>query len=206
MTDSTTPPAAIDVILPVLDEAEALPWVLERMPPGFAPIVADNGSSDGSAELAERLGARVVREERRGFGAACYAGLCVARSEVVAFMDCDGSLDPGELPRVTAPVSDGALELCLGSRRPVPGAWPLHARAANALLARELRRRTGAPLRDLGPSRCSPWGSRTVASAGRSRWCCAPPARAGGSRIGRSPTTPAGAAAPRSREPSGERS
>ncbi len=155
MTDSTTPPAAIDVILPVLDEAEALPWVLERMPPGFAPIVADNGSSDGSAELAERLGARVVREERRGFGAACYAGLCVARSEVVAFMDCDGSLDPGELPRVTAPVSDGALELCLGSRRPVPGAWPLHARAANALLARELRRRTGAPLRDLGPMRAA---------------------------------------------------
>jgi len=145
----------IDVILPVLDEVEALPWVLERMPDGFRPLVADNGSTDGSAEVAERLGARVVREERRGFGAACYAGLRAARSEVVAFMDCDGSLDPAELPRVAELVRDGGADLCLGARRAERGAWPLHARAANAVLARELRRRTGARLSDLGPMRAA---------------------------------------------------
>lgn len=145
----------IEVILPVLDEVEALPWVLERMPAGFSPLVADNGSTDGSGELAERLGARVVREERRGFGAACYAGLRAARSDVVAFMDCDGSLDPTELPRVAEPVRESRADLCLGTRRAEPGAWPLHARAANAMLARELRRRTGAGLSDLGPMRAA---------------------------------------------------
>jgi glycosyltransferase involved in cell wall biosynthesis len=60
----------IDVILPVLDEAESLPWVLHRIPPGYRPIVADNGSTDGSGELARRLGAVVVTEPRPGFGAA----------------------------------------------------------------------------------------------------------------------------------------
>ena len=68
-----------DVVLPVLDEREALPWVLERMPPGYDPIVVDNGSTDGSGELAAALGARVVREPRPGFGAACFAGLTAAK-------------------------------------------------------------------------------------------------------------------------------
>ena len=64
-----------DVILPVLNERDALPWVLERMPDGYAPIVVDNGSTDGSGELAASLGARVVAEPQPGFGAACFAGL-----------------------------------------------------------------------------------------------------------------------------------
>jgi hypothetical protein len=68
-------------------------------------------------------------------------------------MDCDGSLDPRDLPRVAEPVLDGALELCLGARRPDPGAWPRHAQIANTVLAAELRRRTGLPLSDLGPMR-----------------------------------------------------
>ena len=144
-----------DVVLPVLDEREALPWVLERFPAGYAPIVVDNGSSDGSAELAERLGAQVVREPRRGFGAACWAGLDAARADVVCFMDCDASFDPRELPRVADPVARGAADLVLGARQAVPGAWPRHARAANAVLAWELRRRAGVPLRDLGPMRAA---------------------------------------------------
>jgi glycosyltransferase involved in cell wall biosynthesis len=144
-----------DVVLPVLDEREALPWVLSRMPDGFDPIVVDNGSTDGSGELAEELGARVVREPQRGFGAACWAGLAAATDEVVCFMDCDGSLDPRELERVAGPVLAGDADLMLGARRPEAGAWPLHARLANGALARELRRRTGAPLRDLGPMRAA---------------------------------------------------
>ncbi len=145
-----------DVILPVLDEREALPWVLERMPEGYRPIVVDNGSTDGSGELAASLGARVVLEPVPGFGAACFAGLSAAESDVVCFMDCDASFDPRDLPRVADPVLAGTADLMLGARQPiVRGAWPLHARAANTVLALELRRRTGAPLRDLGPMRAA---------------------------------------------------
>ena len=148
--------AAFDVVLPVLDERAALPWVLERMPPGFSPIVVDNGSTDGSGDLARALGAQVVEEPRPGFGAACFAGLLAARADVVCFMDCDASFDPAELPVVAGPVADGTADLVLGARRPAPGAaWPVHARAANALLAFELRRRTGARITDLGPMRAA---------------------------------------------------
>ena len=145
-----------DVILPVLNEAEALPWVLERMPSGFEPIVVDNGSTDRSAPIAERLGARVVEEPRRGFGAACFAGLRAATAPVVCFMDADGSLDPRELRRVVVPVLDGEADLILGARRPEgPGVWPLHAQLANRALAAELRRRAGLRLRDIGPMRAA---------------------------------------------------
>jgi glycosyltransferase involved in cell wall biosynthesis len=146
----------VDVVLPVLDEAAALPRVLGRMPSGFRPLVVDNGSTDGSAAIALRLGARVVREPQRGFGAACHAGLLAAHSEVICFMDCDGSLDPRELPLVAGPVLAGERELMLGARRPECGAWPLHARLANRVLALELRRRTGVRLTDLGPMRAAP--------------------------------------------------
>jgi glycosyltransferase involved in cell wall biosynthesis len=141
-----------DVVLPVLNEREAIPWVLERMPAGFTPIVADNGSTDGSGELARTLGARVVVEPEPGFGAACFAGLSAATDEIVCFMDCDASFDPRDLPRIAAPVQTGEADLVLGARR---GAFPLHARAANAVLAFELRRRTGIELRDIGPMRAA---------------------------------------------------
>src|SRR3954452_17611722 len=82
-----------DVILPVLNERDAIPWVLERMPAGYRPIVVDNGSTDGSGELAAAFGARVVVEPEPGFGAACFAGLSAAGSELVCLMDCDASFD-----------------------------------------------------------------------------------------------------------------
>jgi glycosyltransferase involved in cell wall biosynthesis len=145
----------IDVVLPVLDEAASLPWVLERLPAGFRAVVADNGSADGSAELARALGALVVVEPQRGFGAACWAGLRAARSEVVCFMDCDGSLDPGDLPRIAAPVVAGDADLVLGARLADRGAWPRHARLANRVLVRELARRGGPRLVDLGPMRAA---------------------------------------------------
>jgi glycosyltransferase involved in cell wall biosynthesis len=144
-----------DVILPVLDEAEALPWVLGRMPGGFDPIVVDNGSQDGSPQIAARLGARVIAEPRRGFGAACHTGLIAARAPVVCFMDCDGSLDPTDLPTVCVPILDGNADLVLGARDARPGAWPPHARLANRVLAAELRRRAGVQLTDLGPMRAA---------------------------------------------------
>ncbi len=146
----------VDVILPVLDEALALPWVLGRMPADCRAIVVDNGSTDGSAAVALAHGATVVDEPRRGFGAACFAGLTAARADVVCFMDADASMDPRQLERVAGPVLAGSADLVLGARRPTSmRAWPLHARVANRVLASELRRRTGARLRDLGPMRAA---------------------------------------------------
>jgi glycosyltransferase involved in cell wall biosynthesis len=143
-----------DLVLPCLNEAEALPWVLARVPDGWRAIVVDNGSTDGSDRVAREHGATVVHEQRRGFGAACHAGLLAARAEFVAFCDCDASLDPGALPRVFAPVRDGDADLVLARRRPtVRGAWPLHARYGNRALSRMVRRRTGVRLHDLGPLR-----------------------------------------------------
>ena len=142
------------MILPCLDEAPALPWVLGRMPAGFRPIVVDNGSADGSAALARSLGATVVREPRRGFGAAAHTGLLAATADLVSFCDCDGSLDPRQLPRLAAPLLAGQADLVLGRRAPARrDAWPLPVRLANHELARRVRRRTGVPLRDLGPMR-----------------------------------------------------
>ena len=145
----------IDVILPVLNEADAVPWVLGRMPEGYRAIVVDNGSDDGSAELAQKLGAEVVIEPQRGFGAACAAGLAATKAPIVCFMDCDRSMDPRELPRVVDPVAAGDQDLVLGWRRAEAGAWPVHARIANRVLVQMLRRRTGLRLRDLGPMRAA---------------------------------------------------
>ncbi len=145
-----------DVVLPCLDEAAALPWVLARMPLGYRAIVADNGSTDGSPQIAADLGARVVAASPRGFGAACHAGLLAADHEdgVVCFVDADGSLDPQQLPLLAGPVLRGEADLVLGRRRPTEkGAWPLHARLGNRAVARSLRSRTPYQLHDLGPMR-----------------------------------------------------
>ena len=98
----------VDVIFPCLNEAGALPWILDRMPAGFRPIVVDNCSTDGSGDIARSLGAMVVPEQVRGFGAAAHAGLLAATSDLVCFCDCDGSLDPRQLPLLTAPLRRGA--------------------------------------------------------------------------------------------------
>ena len=146
----------IDVILPCLNEEEALPWVLSRVPAGFHPIVADNGSTDRSASIASAHGATVIPVPQRGFGAACHAGLQAATSEIVCFMDADASLNPADLPQVADPVLTGQADLVLGRRMTRRLAdWPVHARVANKVLAAELRRRTGVRLRDLGPMRCA---------------------------------------------------
>ena len=146
----------VDVILPCLNEAQALPWILDRMPAGFRPIVVDNCSTDGSGEVAKSLGATVVPEPARGFGAAAHAGLLAATSDLVCFCDCDGSLNPQQFPLLTAPLLAGQADLVLGRRAAVQrDAWPLPARVASWELARRVRRRTGLGVRDLGPMRAA---------------------------------------------------
>lgn len=143
-------------MLPCLDEAAALPRVLAGLPPGYRAIVVDNGSGDGSGTVARGLGAIVVEEPRRGFGSACLAGLAAAEADLVAFCDADGSLDLRDLPAVVDPVRTGEADLVLGRRRPTSWrAWPVHARLANRVLAREMSALAGVRLHDLGPMRAA---------------------------------------------------
>ncbi|RFA14229.1 glycosyltransferase [Subtercola boreus] len=164
-------PPLVDVVLPCLNEADALPWVLGRLPAGYRAIVVDNGSTDDSAAVARAHGAIVVTESRRGFGAAAHAGLLAATAETVAFCDADASMDPSELPRMVALLAPAVREvtpgtvtpgtatltgarLVLGRRRPTSrGSWPLHARLANRALSLLIRLRSGVVLHDLGPMR-----------------------------------------------------
>lgn len=143
----------IDIVFPCLNEAAALPHVLSRLPERSRAIVVDNGSTDDSAAIAAAAGATVVHEPRRGFGAAAHAGLLAATAPLVGFCDADASLDPGDLDRFRVLVENGDADLVLGARRADRGAWPLHARLANAVLARAIRRATGCRLTDLGPLR-----------------------------------------------------
>lgn len=146
----------VDLVLPCLDEAEALPWVLGRLPTGVRAIVVDNGSSDDSAEIAIAFGATLVREGRLGYGAACHAGLVAATAELVAFLDADASLDPADLPLLLEPLLAGSADLVVGRRRTiVRSAWPWPLRLANLELARRVRRRTGLSIRDVGPARAA---------------------------------------------------
>jgi glycosyltransferase involved in cell wall biosynthesis len=144
-----------DVILPVLNEVGNLGWVLDRMPAGYRALVVDNGSTDGSGELARDHGASVVHEPQRGFGSACWAGLQAATADVVCYMDADGSLDPSHLPDVAEIVADGGADLVLARRIADRGAWPMHTKLANRVLAAQLNRRCKTNLHDLGPMRAA---------------------------------------------------
>jgi glycosyltransferase involved in cell wall biosynthesis len=143
----------VDVVLPCLNEAGALPGVLAAMPAGYRAIVVDNGSTDGSPDIAAEHGAMVIHEPRTGYGAAVHTGLARATADLVGFLDADGSLDPGELPRLVTPVAESRATLAVGRRVPVGrGAWPWHARAGNLVLARILRGR-GVPVSDIAAMR-----------------------------------------------------
>ena len=121
----------VDIVLPCLDEADALPWVLDRIPRDARAIVVDNGSRDGSAHLAAQRGATVIECTQRGYGAACHAGLMAAEAEFVAVCDCDATLDPSDVSRFVPMLRAGA-DLVVGRRMPSGrGAWPLGARLAN---------------------------------------------------------------------------
>jgi glycosyltransferase involved in cell wall biosynthesis len=148
---------AVTVVLPALDEAEALPAALASFPAGVDLLVVDNGSTDTTAAVAAALGARVVSEPRRGFGAACWAGVLASpQAEVVAFADADGSLDGADLAAVAGPVLAGEADLVIGSRVTggrEPGALSPAALAANRTIGLACGLLFGVPLTDLGPFR-----------------------------------------------------
>ena len=107
-----------DLVLPCRDEAAALPGVIARVPAGFRVVVVDNGSRDGTAQVARDLGATVVEEDRPGYGAAVHAGVEAASAEYVAVLDGDGSMDPAELAPLLAEVREGRATMAVGRRRP----------------------------------------------------------------------------------------
>jgi glycosyltransferase involved in cell wall biosynthesis len=147
------PDGSVTVVLPCLNEAASLPGVLAAMPEGYKPLVVDNNSTDGTAEVARDHGADVVTEHRPGYGSAVHAGVEAAATPVVAVVDADGSLDPAELPALVAELDRGA-DMAIGRRRPVPGLrWPWHARLGTAAVCWRIRTRYGLPVHDIAPMR-----------------------------------------------------
>ncbi len=143
-----------DVVIPCRDEAAALPIVLAEIPAGWRIIVVDNGSTDGTADVARSLGATVISEERPGYGAAVHAGMLAAEAEYVAVIDGDASMRLLDLVPMLDLVRSGAATMAVGRRRPVArGVWPWHARVGTLLLATMIRRRSEFPIHDLAPMR-----------------------------------------------------
>lgn len=151
--------AAVAVVIPVLNEAEALPRVLASIPSWVAHvIVADNGSSDGSGDIARRAGAIVVEEPVRGYGGACLKALAALPQDVgiVVFMDGDASDDASEMTQLVDPIRNGEADLVLGSRvmgERERGALTPQQIFGNALACTLIRLLWGVRFTDLGPFR-----------------------------------------------------
>ncbi len=151
----------VSVIIPTRNEAQAIGRVLADLPRNLVKevIVIDNCSSDGTPEIAARMGARVISETRRGYGRACLTGVAAADTpDVVVFLDGDYSDRPAELPLLLAPIAEGRADVTIGSRLAgprAPGALPWHALFGNWLAASLIRNLFGLRISDLGPFRAA---------------------------------------------------
>ena len=147
----------VSVIIPTHNEAQAIECVLADLPSDLTTevIVVDSNSTDGTPEIAARMGARVIQERRRGYGRACLTGLAAANSpDVVVFLDGDYSDRPSELPILLAPITEGRADITLGSRQQRSArALPWHQLFGNRLAASLIRLLYGLQLTDLGPFR-----------------------------------------------------
>jgi glycosyltransferase involved in cell wall biosynthesis len=154
-------PVRVAVVIPARDEAKSLGLVLDAIPAGLADevVVVDNGSTDGTAQVARSRGATLLREPRRGYGAACLRGIAYLegrRPDVVVFLDADYSDHPEEMARLLQPILCGNHDLVIGSRvlgRRERGALPPQALAGNWLATRIIRLLYGGRFTDLGPFR-----------------------------------------------------
>jgi len=161
-TTATRPRVA--VVIPVLNERESLPLVVGSIPEGIADevVVVDNGSTDGTGDIARALPVRVVREERRGYGSACLSGVAAladAPPEILVFLDGDFSDQPEEMPRLLDAIAAGA-DMVIGSRvlgTRERGALLPQARFGNALACFLIRILYGRRYTDLGPFRAIRW-------------------------------------------------
>lgn len=152
------------VIIPVFNERESLPLVVADIPRDRVDeiIVVDNGSTDETARVAKDLPVRLVREDRRGYGSACLAGIAAIEAsppDVVVFLDGDYSDHPEEMPRLLDAI-EGGCDLVIGSRvlgSREPGALLPQARFGNALACSLIRLLYGHSYTDLGPFRAVAW-------------------------------------------------
>lgn len=144
------------LIVPALNEAAVVGDLVRRVPGDAIAevIVVDNGSTDATAAVAREAGARVVTEPRRGYGAACFAGITALPpdADIAVFIDADGSERPEEIPQVLAPVLAGFADLVLGARS-LKGRHPPHAAAGTRMVARFVAWRWRVPITDFGPLR-----------------------------------------------------
>ena len=151
----------VSVIIPTHNEAQAIGRVLADLRTDLVTevLVVDGNSTDGTPEIAEKMGARVLREPRRGYGRACLTGLAAANDpDIVVFLDGDYSDRPDELPLILAPILEGRADITLGSRlakQNVAGALPWHSVLGNRLAAAMIRILYGQRLTDLGPFRAA---------------------------------------------------
>lgn len=146
----------VSVIIPTHNEAGAIERVLADLPADLTTevIVVDSNSTDGTPEIAARMGARVIHEPRRGYGRACLTGLAAANSpDIVVFLDGDYSDRPSELPILLAPIIEGRADITLGSRKSNAGALPWHQSFGNRLAASLIRLLYRLDITDLGPFR-----------------------------------------------------
>jgi len=157
----------VDCVIPALNEATSIGRVLELLPRPLVrrAVVSDNGSVDGTADVARAHGALVVSEPERGYGAACLRGIGALEldpPDVVLFLDGDLSDDPSEAEQLVEPIRSGRADLVIGSRtRGVrePGALTPQARFGNWLATRLIRSLYGVRYTDLGPFRAIRWSS-----------------------------------------------
>jgi len=151
----------VSVIIPTHNEARAIERVLADLPSNLVSevIVVDSNSTDGTPEIATRMGARVLQEPRRGYGRACLTGLANAEGpEVVVFLDGDYSDRPAELPILLAPIIEGRADIVIGSRLHEgrsAEALPWHQVFGNRLAASLIRLLYGVKITDLGPFRAA---------------------------------------------------
>jgi glycosyltransferase involved in cell wall biosynthesis len=149
----------VSVIIPTRNEVSAISRVLADLPANLVNevLVVDSNSTDGTPEIAAKMGACVVHEPRRGYGRACLTGLaCADAPDVVVFLDGDYSDRPSELPILLAPIIEGRADITLGSRlqgRRSAGALPWHQVLGNRLAASLIRLLYGLEITDLGPFR-----------------------------------------------------
>jgi Glycosyl transferase family 2/Glycosyltransferase family 87 len=146
----------VAAVIPALNEGEALPRVLHEFPAGVVDevLVVDGGSRDRTVEAARGAGARVVVENRRGYGRACAVGAASSDADVIVFLDGDGSDDPAFLPDVLEPILQGRAAISLGARtQREPGALLPHQRLGNRLVTLLVRLVYGVRLRDIPPMR-----------------------------------------------------
>jgi glycosyltransferase involved in cell wall biosynthesis len=149
----------VSVVIPTHNEAQSIGRVLADLPSDIVTevLVVDSNSTDGTAEIAAKMGARVVQEPRRGYGQACLTGLASADfPDVAVFLDGDYSDRPSELPILLAPIIEGRADITLGSRlqkQRSAGALPWHQVFGNRLAAGLIRLLYKVEISDLGPFR-----------------------------------------------------